>query len=99
LYLICIEFVSNLLLRLQFWMDRCNTMKQMIELRNLSASWVARLAGPAARSGLAARLRAAGNQPALEAVSAKFLAALELWWMIEANVCRIQKRKIRNNQR
>jgi hypothetical protein len=60
-----VQHLRQVLLRLWFWMDRCNTMKQMIELRNMSASWVARLAGPAARSGLAARLRAAGNQPAL----------------------------------
>ena len=66
-------------------------MKQMTELRNMStaASWVARLAGPAARSGPIASRRESSCP--MEAVSANFLTAVELWWMIEANTCRIQQ--------
>jgi hypothetical protein len=53
------------------------------------ASWVARLAGPAARSGPIA-IRRESACP-MEAVSANFLTAVELWWMIEANTCKIQQ--------
>ena len=65
------------LLLLRFWMDSCNTMKQMTELRNMSAaaSWVTRLAGLAARSGPIASLR---ESACMEAVSANFLTAVEL---------------------
>jgi hypothetical protein len=58
-------------------------MKQMIELRNMSASWMARLAGPAARSESIASRRESACR--MEAVSANFLTAVELWWMIEAD--------------
>ncbi len=66
-------------------------MKQMTELRNMStaASWMARLAGPAARSGpIASRWE---SDCPMETVSANFLTAVELWWMIEANTCKIQQ--------
>ncbi len=64
-------------------------MKEMIELRNMSARWVAWLAGPAARSGPIAGRRESACP--MEAVSTNFLTAAELWWMIEANPCRIME--------
>ncbi len=51
---------------------------------------MARLAGPAARSGPIASSRESACP--MQAVSANFLTAVELWWMIEANARRIQQR-------